>query len=147
MPKSNIKLHGRFIIADTYTGEILRQVDNMVVNDGLKWLKRRIIGGTMPACMAYVAVGSSDDAASAGQTALHAQKGIKSASVGDTGNYQCTYSATFASGSATATWTEACVITEAAGSMFCRTTFSDLTKAANDSFTVEYTLEVQDDGA
>jgi hypothetical protein len=147
MPNEGIKLAGRFVVLDAYTGDVLRRSDNIVVNDGLAWIKRRIIGGTVPACMQYIAVGSSGDAASAAQTALHAQHGIKQVSAGDTGSYQVTYSATYASGSGTGLWTECGVFDSNAGSMMCRTQFSDLTKGANDAFTVEYTIEVQDDGA
>jgi hypothetical protein len=147
MWKNNAKLRGVCRIYDAKTGELLRQVRNLIVNSGLSFLAAQLSGGN-PTDMSYTAVGSGSTAPAAGNTALEAQIGARmSATITAPSSTSVRFASTSSAGSHTGNWYEAGIFNAAtAGTMLCRVTFGLLTKGANDVFTVEYTISFSDDG-
>ena len=100
--------------------------------------------GTSEAVMSHMGLGSSSTAAAAGQTALVSQLGSREAldSSTVTGS-SVAYVCTFEAGDATGTITEAGIFNAASGgTMLCRSVFSSITKGANDSLNVTWTITV-----
>ncbi len=116
---------------------------NLVVNTGLNAILDRLIG-TSEAVMSHMALGSSTTAAAAGQTDLVSILGTREAldSSTVTGS-SVAYVCTFEAGDATGTVTEAGIFNaSSSGTMLCRSVFSAITKGANDSLNVTWTITV-----
>lgn len=144
-----VRVRGRCLIRNVYTGRVLVDKKNLVVNTGLNHIRDRISGlATVPDAMGYTAVGSGSTAADPTDTSLESIIGSgETAVVSEPANYQVKYSTTYASGVGTGDWTECGVFNAAAaGTMLCRVVFSSLSKGADDSFSVEYTITFSDDG-
>ena len=120
-----------------------RKEKNLIVNTGLNAILDRLVG-TSEAVMSHMGLGSSSTAAAAGQTALVSQLGSREAidSSTVTGS-SVAYVCTFEAGDATGTITEAGIFNAASGgTMLCRSVFSSITKGANDSLNVTWTITV-----
>ena len=120
-----------------------RTEKNLIVNTGLNAILDRLVG-TSEAVMSHMGLGSSSTAAAAGQTALVSQLGSREAidSSTVTGS-SVAYVCTFEAGDATGTITEAGIFNAASGgTMLCRSVFSSITKGANDSLNVTWTITV-----
>tara|TARA_A100001037_G_scaffold283540_1_gene289085 strand:+ start:34 stop:486 length:453 start_codon:yes stop_codon:yes gene_type:complete len=120
-----------------------RKEKNLIVNAGLNAILDRLVG-TSEAVMSHMGLGSSSTAAAAGQTALVSQLGSREAidSSTVTGS-SVAYVCTFEAGDATGTITEAGIFNAASGgTMLCRSVFSSITKGANDSLNVTWTITV-----
>lgn len=141
-------ISGRCRIYNTDTGELLVDAHNIVVNGGLTHIRDCISGyDARPGSMSHIAAGSSNDAASAGQTALHGELHREAVACTEPSAYVVRYTAVFAAGDGTGNWYEAGIFNDAAaGTMLCRVTFGLLTKAAADSFTIQYDITISDDG-
>ena len=120
-----------------------RKERNLIVNTGLNAILDRLVG-TSEAVMSHMGLGSSTTAAAAGQTALVSQLGSREAidSSTVTGS-SVAYVCTFEAGDATGTITEAGIFNASSGgTMLCRSVFSSITKGANDSLNVTWTITV-----
>lgn len=141
----NLKLSGKLSIV--LTGEDgsvkdTREVDNLVVSAGISFIASRMKDATATA-MSHMAVGTGAVAAAAGNTTL----GTESARVALTSTTanaaNVVYVASFPAGTGTAALTEAGIFNAAsAGTLLCRTTFSVINKAANDTMTITWTINL-----
>lgn len=142
-----LKLSGRLnIVLKDKNGAVKtqREVDNLVVNSGLAYIISRMVG-TAKTVMTHMAVGSNNTAAAAGDTALGSQlgsrKSLDSTTITGSNNEKVEYVATFAAGEGTGAITEAGVFNASvSGDMLCRTVFSVINKAADDTMVITWTI-------
>ena len=135
---SNVKLSGRVSIA--LNGEIVDEIDNLVVTAGKGYVASRMKDATATA-MSHMAVGTNSSAAAAGDTALGAEAGRVALTSTSVSGAIVTYVATFAAGTGTGSLTEAAILNASSGgTMLCRTVYSTISKGANDSMTVTWTI-------
>lgn len=121
-----------------------REIKNLVVNSGLAFIISRM-AGTTKGVMSYMALGSSNTAASAGQTdlvsMLGAREALDSTTITGTNNEKIQYVATFEAGDATGAVVEAGIFNASTGGdMLCRTVFSVVNKAADDTLAITWTV-------
>lgn len=122
----------------------VRRIRNLVVNTGLAYVISRMVGTSM-AVMSHMAVGSGTTAAAAGDTALQSQLGsrvaLSSTTISGANNEKVVYVATFGAGVGTGAVTEAGVFNAStSGDMLCRTVFSVVNKAADDTMQITWTI-------
>lgn len=120
-----------------------REIDNLVVGAGLDYIASRM-GGVSDSVMSHMALGSGTTAAVDGNTDLESILGSREAldSTTVTDN-TIQYVASFEAGDATGAVTEAGIFNAAtAGTMLCRTTFSVVNKAADDTMSVTWTITI-----
>ena len=118
-----------------------REVPNLVVTTGLGFIASRMKDATATA-MSHMAVGSSNTAAAAAQTALITQIGsrVTLTSTTVTAN-QVVYVASFAAGVGTGAITEAGIFNAStAGTMLCRTVFAVVNKDVNDTLQITWPI-------
>ena len=126
----------------TLNGELVRDIDNLVVTAGKGYVASRIKDATATA-MSHMAIGSGSSAAAAGDTALGTELGRVSLTSTNVSAAVVTYAATFAAGTGTGAVTEAGLLNaSSSGTMLARTVFSVVNKGANDSMTVTWTVTV-----
>ena len=117
-----------------------RHIENLIVDTGLNFICDRMKDDET--AMTHMALGSGSTAAAAGDTALGTQLGsredLDSSTV--TAN-QIVYVASFEAGDATGAVTEAGIFNASSGgTMLCRTVFSVVNKAADDTLSVNWTI-------
>lgn len=140
MIADKIPMKGRLQIR--LNGEVVRDIDNLVVSAGKAFVASRM-AGTADAVMSHMALGTGTTAAAAGDTALGAEAGRAGLTSATVFNNEVTYSATFAAGVATGAITEAGIFNAgSSGTMLARTVFSPVNKGASDSITVTWTVTV-----
>lgn len=123
-------------------GEVVQEVDNLVVTVGKNFVASRMTG-TSPAVMSHMAIGTTNTAAAAGDTALAAEAARVALASGTTSAAVVTYIATFSAGTGTGAIVEAGLFNAAsAGTMLCRTVFAVINKGAADSMTITWTVTV-----
>lgn len=118
-----------------------REEKNLVVSAGLNFICDRM-EGTSEAVMSHMAVGSGTTAAAAGNTDLESILGSREAldSTTVTDN-TITYVSSFEAGEGTGAITEAGIFNAStAGTMLCRTVFSVVNKAADDTLQITWTI-------
>lgn len=117
-----------------------RHIENLIVDTGLNFICDRMKDDET--AMTHMALGSGSTAAAAGDTALGSQLGSREALDSSTvTNNQIVYVASFEAGDATGAVTEAGIFNAATGgTMLCRTVFSVVNKAADDTLTVNWTI-------
>lgn len=117
-----------------------RHIENLIVDTGLNFICDRMKDDET--AMTHMALGSGSTAAAAGDTALGTQLGSREALDSSTvTNNQIVYVASFEAGDATGAVTEAGIFNAASGgTMLCRTVFSVVNKAADDTLTVNWTI-------
>ena len=119
-----------------------KKVENLIVDTGLDYIASRM-NGTSESVMSHMAVGTGSTAAAASDTTLGTEldrNALTSTTVTDNA---IAYVATYAAGDATGSLTEAGLFNAAsAGTMLCRTVFGTVTKAADDSMTITWTITV-----
>ena len=140
MINDGLKLTGKLAIA--LNGEVVQEVDNLVVTAGKGYVASRMKDATTTA-MSHMGIGTGSTAAAASNTAL----GNQSVRVGLSGttvsSNEVTYTATFGAGSGTGAITEAGIFNaSSSGTMLCRTVFSVVNKGASDSMTITWTVTV-----
>lgn len=144
MLNENMTVKGRLhcILTDA-NGTIKREweQDNLVVSAGKAWIASRM-AGTSSAVMSHMAVGTSATAAAAGDTALLGEASRKALASTTPSNNTVVYSATFAAGEGTGTLKEAGLFNATPGGTMAARTNIDVTKAAGDSLTINWTLTV-----
>ena len=125
-------------------GEVIdiREVKNLVVDDGLEYIASRMKDATATA-MSHMAIGTGSSAAAASDTALGteaARQALTSTTV--TAN-AVAYVASFGAGTGTGAITEAGILNAASsGTLLCRTVFSVVNKGATDSMTITWTVTI-----
>ena len=140
MIKDKFKLKGKLSIA--LNGEVVREVDNLVVTSGKNYVASRMKDATATA-MSKMAIGSGSTAAAAGNTALGTELGRVSLTSTTVTNNEVAYVATFGAGTGTGAITEAGLFNaNSGGTMLCRTVFSVVNKGSADSMTITWTVTV-----
>lgn len=147
MINENLKLSGQLnIVLKDKAGNIkdTREVKNLVVNAGLAYIASRMVG-TAKSVMSHMALGSGTTAAAAGQTdlvsILGSREALDSTTISGTNNEKVVYVSSFEAGDATGAVTEAGIFNAAtSGDMLCRTVFSVVNKAADDTMSVTWTI-------
>ena len=143
----NLKLSGQLnIVLKDKAGNIKdqREVKNLVVSAGSAYIASRMKDTTKGA-MSHMALGSGTTAAAASQTdlvgLLGSREALDSTSISGSNNEKVVYVASFEAGDATGAVTEAGIFNAAtSGDMLCRTVFSVVNKAADDTMSVTWTI-------
>ncbi len=144
MINENLKLSGELaIVLRDKDGNVKeeRTEKNLVVTTGLNYIASRMKDATATA-MTHMGFGSGTTAVAAGQTDLVTLLGSRETldSTTVTAN-AVAYVASFEAGDATGAVTEAGIFNAASsGTMLCRTVFSVVNKAADDTMTVTWTI-------
>lgn len=118
-----------------------REEKNLVVSAGLNFITSRMKDGTATV-MSHMAVGSDSTAPAAGNTDLGSILGSREAldSTTVTDN-TITYVSSFEAGDGTGAITEAGIFNAStAGTMLCRVVFGTITKAADDTLQITWTI-------
>ncbi len=140
MINDDLKLKGKLAIA--INGEVVQEVDNLVVTAGKGYVASRIKDATATA-MSHMEIGSGSTAAAASDTALGSALGRVSLTSTSVSNAVVTYVATFGAGTGTGAVTEAGLFNASSGgTMLCRTVFSVVNKGSADSMTITWTVTV-----
>jgi hypothetical protein len=140
MINDNLKLKGKLAIA--INGDVVQEVDNLVVTAGKGYVASRMKDATATA-MSHMAIGSGSTAAAASDTALGNQLGRVSLTSTSVSSAVVTYVATFAAGTGTGAVTEAGLFNASSGgTMLCRTVFSVVNTGSADSMTITWTVTV-----
>lgn len=158
----NLKLSGRLnIVVTDQTGQVKQeqQVDNLVVESGLRWITESMAKTTnTPAAMTHMGIGDSTTSATDGDSDLlgtnKLRKGFTTATVANSspaagrGNivYVCQFGTAdrlpnHVANSNNSSITEAGIFNAASGgTMLCRTTFPVVNKGDNDTMTITWTI-------
>ena len=147
MINENLKLSGQLnIVLKDKAGNIkeTREEKNLVVNTGLAYIASRMKDTTKGA-MSHMALGSGTTAAAATQTdlvtILGSREALDSTTIAGTNNEKIVYVSSFEAGDGTGAVTEAGIFNAAtSGDMLCRTVFSVVNKAADDTMSVTWTI-------
>lgn len=145
--RENLGLSGRLtIVLKDADGTVKdkREIKNLVVNSGLKYITDRMLGGT-PNVMSHMALGSGTTAAAAGDTDLGTLLGVRkvfdSVTQSGSSDESIIYVTTFDPGEATGAVTEAGIFNAASsGVMLCRTVFPVVNKQAADTLQITWTV-------
>ena len=143
MINENMKATGRLnIVLKDSDGKVkdTREVDNLVVTDGLTFICSRM-AGTSSAVMSHMAIGSGTTAAAAGDTTLGSELHRESLDSTTPSANTIEYVSSFEAGEGTGAVTEAGIFNAASGGdLLCRTVFSVVNKAANDTMSITWTI-------
>tara|TARA_B100000900_G_scaffold383001_1_gene370599 strand:- start:356 stop:781 length:426 start_codon:yes stop_codon:yes gene_type:complete len=140
MINDDLKLKGKLAIS--INGEVVQEVDNLVVTAGKGYVASRMKDATATA-MSHMAIGSGSTAAAASDTALGNELGRVSLTSTTVSAAVVTYVATFPAGTGTGAVTEAALLNaSSSGTMLCRTVFSVVNKGSADSMTITWTVTV-----
>ena len=146
MINDNLKLRGDVaLVLKDKDGNIkeTREINNLVVTAGLTFICSRMAAASA-GVMSHMALGSSTAAAAAGQTDLVSILGSREAldSTNASAN-TIVYVSSFEAGEGTGAVTEAGVFNAASsgsGTMLCRTVFPVVSKQADDTMSVTWTI-------
>jgi len=147
MINENLKLSGQLnIVLKDKAGNVKdeRTVKNLVVNKGLEYIASRMKDASK-GVMSHMALGSGTTAAAASQTdlvtLLGAREALDSTTIAGSNNEKIVYVTAFEAGDATGAVTEAGIFNAStSGDMLCRTVFSVVNKAADDTMSVTWTI-------
>jgi hypothetical protein len=147
MINETLKLSGQLnIVLQDKAGNIKENIDtkNLVVNTGLAYIVSRMVG-TTKAVMTHMAVGSGTTAAAATQTdlvtLLGSREALDSTTISGTNDEKVVFVSSFEAGDGTGAVTEAGLFNAATGGdMLCRTVFSVVNKAADDTMAITWTI-------
>jgi hypothetical protein len=143
MINDNLKLKGRvaMVLRDA-EGNVKaeQEIRNLVVDAGLDFIASRMKDATATA-MSHMAIGSGTTAAASGDTALETELGRNALTSTTVTDNAVAYVATFGAGVGTGAVTEAGILNAGTGGdMLCRTVFSVVNKAADDSLQITWTV-------
>lgn len=149
MLNDTLKLKGRVgIVVKDKDGNVkeTRDVNNLVVNDGLNFIARRM-HGTSADVMSHIAVGTgSGEPSAAGRTTLinetHREPLDSGFPATPTGT-SITYKASLEANDVTGALTEAAIFNDpssGSGDMLCRVEFGTVTLTSTDSLVIEWTI-------
>ena len=117
-----------------------RILNNLIVDTGLAYITSRMEDATATA-MNYMAVGTGTTAAAAGDTALVTELDRNVVTSATAAGASIVYVGTWAAGDGTGAITEAGIFNaSSAGDMLARTVFSVITKDANDTLSITWTI-------
>ena len=147
MINENLKLSGQLnIVLKDKAGNIKdeREVKNLVVNKGLEYIASRMKDASKNV-MSHMGLGSGTTAAAASQTdlvtLLGSREALDSTTISGSNNEKVVYVSAFEAGDATGAVTEAGIFNASSGGdMLCRTVFSVVNKAADDTMSVTWTI-------
>jgi hypothetical protein len=143
MINDNLKFKGRVaIVLRDAKGNVKeeQEIRNLVVDAGLDYIASRMKDATATA-MSHMAIGSGSTAAAAGDTGLGTELGRVALTSTTVTDNAVAYVATFGAGTGTGAVTEAGILNAASGGeMLCRTVFSVVNKAADDSLQITWTV-------
>ena len=147
MINENLKLSGQLnIVLKDKAGNVKdeREVKNLVVNKGLEYIASRMKDASK-SVMSHMGLGSGTTAAAASQTdlvtLLGSREALASTTISGSNNEKVVYVSAFEAGDATGAVTEAGIFNAASGGdMLCRTVFSVVNKAADDTMSVTWTI-------
>ena len=147
MINENLKLSGQLnIVLKDKAGNAkdTREVKNLVVNKGLEYIASRMKDASK-SVMSHMGLGSGTTAAAASQTdlvtLLGSREALDSTTISGSNNEKVVYVSAFEAGDATGAVTEAGIFNAASGGyMLCRTVFSVVNKAADDTMSVTWTI-------
>ena len=147
MINENLKLSGQLnIVLKDKAGNVKdeREVKNLVVNKGLEYIASRMKDASK-SVMSHMGLGSGTTAAAASQTdlvtLLGSREALDSTTISGSNNEKVVYLSAFEAGDATGAVTEAGIFNAASGGdMLCRTVFSVVNKAADDTMSVTWTI-------
>ncbi len=140
MINDGLNLKGKLAIA--LNGEVVQEVDNIVVTAGKGYVASRMKDATATA-MSHMAIGSGTTNPAAGDTALETELGRVALTSTAVSSNVVTYTATFAAGTGTGAVTEAGILNaSSSGTLLCRTEFSVVNKGSADSMTITWTVTV-----
>ena len=142
MINDQISLKGALTI--TKNGEVIREIDNLVVTAGKELLASRLAGNS-GSVISYMAVGTGTTAAAVGNTTLATEVDRNALSVngGTASGAAVTYATTWLAGDATGALTEAGLFTASSGgTMLARTVFAAVNKGSDDLVTISWTVTV-----
>jgi len=141
MLDDTMKLKGKLTI--TLNGEVVREVDNLVVTAGKDFVASRMVG-TASGVMSHMAIGTGSTAAAVGNTTLGTEVGRVALASATASAAIVTYGATFPAGAGTGAIVEAGLFNSIAptGTMLCRTVFSVINKGASDIVTITWAVTV-----
>ena len=123
-------------------GELVRDINNLVVTAGKNWLADRMKQASS-AVMSHMAVGTGTTAAAVGDTTLVTELDRNALSSTTVSTNTVQYSGTWAAGDGTGALTEAGIFNaSSAGTMLARTVFSVVNKGASDQVTITWTITV-----
>lgn len=135
-----LKMRGKLTIE--LNGEVVREIDNLVVTAGKNFVASRMVG-TASAVMSHMGIGTTNTAAAAGDTTLGAEAARVAVSGASATTNVVTYSATFPAGTGTGAIVEAGLFNAGSGgTMLARTVFSVINKGVSDSMTITWTVTV-----
>tara|TARA_R100001530_G_scaffold113046_1_gene80045 strand:- start:1411 stop:1848 length:438 start_codon:yes stop_codon:yes gene_type:complete len=137
-----LKMTGRLRIH--LNGELVRDIDNLVVTAGKGFVATRMIG-TGAGVMTHMGVGTGTTDPAAGDTALETQVGSRIAFTTSAAVSAAvvTYITAFAAGEGTGALTEAGIFNASSGgTMLARTEFSVVNKGSADTMTITWTVTV-----
>ena len=139
MINDDLKITGHVSIA--LNDEVVREVPNLVVTDGKKWVADRMNNANT--VMSHMAVGTGSTAAASGDTSLDSESDRNALTSTTVTDNAVAYVATWAAGDATAALTEAGIFdASSGGDCLARTVFSVVNKGASDSLTITWTITV-----
>ena len=140
MINDGLNLKGRLAIA--LNGEVVQEVDNIVVTAGKGYVASRMKDASATA-MSHMAIGSGTTDPAAGDTALETELGRVALTSTNVSGAVVTYVATFVAGTGTGAVTEAGILNaSSSGTLLCRTEFSVVNKGSSDSLTITWTVTV-----
>ena len=140
MINDGLNLKGKLAIS--LNGQVVREVDNIVVTAGKGYVASRMKDATATA-MSHMAIGSGTTNPAAGDTALETELGRVALTSTTVSSAVVTYVATFAAGTGTGAVTEAGILNaSSSGTLLCRTEFSVVNKGSSDSMTITWTVTV-----
>ena len=127
-------------------GEVVRDIDNLVVNAGKAFVAASMLKTTSnsPVAMTHMGIGSGVTNPAVADTALETQLGSRVAlATPSVSGAVVTYVATFAAGASTGAVTEAGIFNASSGAtMLCRTEFDVVNKGSADAITITWTVTV-----
>lgn len=142
MINDQISIKGALII--TKNGEVVREIDNLVVDTG-KTLVASRIGSNADSFVSYMGVGTGSTTAAAGDTTLVTEIG-RSATVSLTSisnPLDVVFVATFSAGVGSGSITEAGLFNAASGgTLVARTAFAVVNKGPDDIITITWTVTI-----
>lgn len=135
-----LKMTGKLVIE--INGEVVQEIDNLVVTAGKNFVASRMVG-VAANVMSHMAIGTTSTAAAAGDTTLAAEAARVALTSGTATTNVATYVATFPAGTGTGAIVEAGILNAGAGgTLLCRTVFSVVNKGALDAMTITWTVTV-----
>lgn len=146
----NLKLTGRVHIVITGEDGTVKEdrvEENLVVTSGLTYIRDRISSGTPPGLITHMGLGTAVDIPVAGNTTLTTALGTRgTVTITTPSATSILYASSFAAGAPAAgtnAITEAGLFTAVTGgTMLCRVKFDPINKAAADTMTVNWTINL-----